>query len=80
MYKIEYNSLTWSSNNENIGDGTVPTWSATLGDKYDSKTFFAKNINHTSLVSDGEVMQFINGLINNNTSIVSYNKIKSNMD
>ena len=80
VYKIEYNSLTWSSNNENIGDGTVPTWSATLGDKYDSKTFFAKNINHTSLVSDGEVMQFINGLINNNTSIVSYNKIKSNMD
>lgn len=53
----------------------VPTWSATLGEKYSQKTFYVKNVKHTGLVRDVETISFVKSLVKGDTSVSSYSNI-----
>lgn len=78
--KIECNMWDWSVySNTTQGDSLVAVWSATLGDRAANRTFFAKDITHMGLVSNGEVKMFIKGLIEGNTSVSAYPNIHTNM-
>ena len=87
--EVIYNSTNGSINtcifNEDTnGDGTVPTWSASLGWLYKNKTFYANNMKHAGVynhnnntvkeeglvVSNNVITKVIN-IINNNNSNVS---------
>ena len=65
-------SSVWAQEDpEQCGDGTVPLWSATLGDYYSTKTFFADSVDHMNLVSNDILIQFIVGLIAGDTTLPS---------
>jgi len=77
---IKYNLYNWSILSNTVsGDQMVATWSATLGDRQTSKTFFVNGIDHVSLVTNYNVRSFIIQLINGNTSTSLYNNISANM-
>ncbi len=78
--KVEFNMWDWYVySNTKDGDELVAVWSATLGDKYSSRTFYAKNVNHMGLVSNLEVRAFVNQLIDGKTSTSSYTNIFTNI-
>ncbi len=58
----------------------LPVSSATLGDRYSSRTFFAKYVSHVDLVYDLQVLSFVNRLINGSTSVSDLSKISPNME
>lgn len=49
------------------GDGLVPTWSATLGDKYSNRTFYV-NDDHTGMIMNENVIEFMIKIIDGNHS------------
>lgn len=71
----------WSNDEETTqGDGVVPIWSATLGDRYYQKTFFVENLGHIDLIYDvAGVLPFINDLIAGNTSTYNDYNIHPNI-
>ncbi len=77
---VKFNMWDWyvdSTTDE--GDELVAVWSATLGDKYSSRTFYAENVNHTNLVYNYYVQNFVIQLIGGNTSIPSSGIIKTDI-
>ena len=79
--KIEFNMWNWYVDSYiDEGDSVVSAGSATLGDKYPSKTFYVKNVNHMGLVQDSQTCHFISQLISENTSTSSYSKIYNNLN
>ncbi len=72
--KIEFNSSYWSEYaSTSLGDSLVPTWSATLGDHSPYNTFYANGTGHSGLVINSEMIRFVAQLIDDNTSLASYN-------
>ena len=65
-------SIQWTNDeNEIEGDEVVSVWSATLGDHYMGRTFFAKNILHEDLVNNSSVLWFIIELISGDTTAIN---------
>ena len=59
------------------GDGMVTKWSATQGDMYASRTYYAKGVSHINLVDNVDVLVFITELIGGNTTPTSNSLISS---
>lgn len=73
---IEYNMFEWFIHTfTERGDSLVPEWSATLGDKYSSKTFFTKETNHMKLIADREIISFTIQLIDGDISVAPFENI-----
>ena len=51
------------------GDSLVPVWSATLGDRQPNRTIYARNVDHISLVSDADCLNYITQLIGGDDTI-----------
>ena len=45
------------------GDGIVTDWSATLGDVYTNRTYYAVGVSHINLINNMDVLDFIVALI-----------------
>ena len=78
---IEYNHVIWDVETRTpFGDSLVAEWSATLGDKYSSQTYFVNGVNHGGLVTNMQVVNFIIQLIDGNTDTTAFVKIDGDMD
>lgn len=74
--KVEFDMMDWDVYSYTYsGDSLVADWSATLGDKYSARTFYAQNVSHMGLISDLNVTSFIIQLIEGNASTDSFNNI-----
>ena len=74
--RIEYNLADrYTSSLTESGDSLVVTWSATLGNRCSNRTFYAHNVDHTSLVENNSVTRFIIRLIKGNTSITNLSDV-----
>jgi hypothetical protein len=77
---IEFNMWDWYIYEYTYdGDQMVAEWSATLGDRYSNKTFFAEDVSHVGLVANSNVKLFIAQLIQGNTSTSAFANIYDNM-
>lgn len=78
---VKVTGLIWSDGEKiNNGDTVVVEWSATLGDNYADRTFYAKEVDHMSLVSNTNVVKFVIELIKGNTSTAQYDNIFEDME
>ena len=61
----------------------MPVWSADLADRHPERTFYFTNkkgkVDHTGLVYNLEVFDFVKRLINDNPSCSGYENIKPNI-
>lgn len=57
----------------------VPVWSATLGDRQPNRTIYARNVDHISLVSDADCLNYISQLIGGDDTIPENSKLFQEM-
>ena len=61
---IIYNTESWTrAEPTSDGDGTVPKWSATLGERYSNRCYPIEDANHMQLIDGNEAKTLINTLI-----------------
>lgn len=70
---VLYNDNVWDLYGKTKeGDSVVPEWSATLGDRYSDRTFYAQNIPHFSLIWDNEVISFVKNVIEEDIEVSDF--------
>ena len=80
-YYDDDTGLIWSDGEKiNNDDTVVVEWSATLGDNYTDRSYFAKDVLHGNLTSDADVVNFVIDLINGSASTDSYDYISEDME
>ena len=62
--EVTFDMNTWGANLTTEGDGTVTNVSSTLSQEYMSNNFYKDGITHTELITDDEIIEFIDELLN----------------
>ena len=61
--------MNYTNSDDVFGDSVVPVWSVTLGDRQANRTIYAKNVDHRSLVSNADCLEYISRLIGEDYAI-----------
>ena len=78
---VDLLEITWSEySNTNKGDSVVVAWSASLCDQTPDRTFFADYVDHSDLISQPQVVNFVCQLIEGNTYIFDNSHIKTDLN